>query len=141
MNSSDNQTWVKDAIGITSYVNKVKGHVEDLYGSSYDTWSSSWSLSKQLHAMCEPLARWVFGAKSRFVFRVIYFYVSYYDIGVSGKLLPSRQGDHGKFACCIIFKTYQGLGQITNQPIKDHWFYWCRSLIVFVSDFNPRCAH
>ena len=28
LKSGDKQTWVKDAIGVLSYVNEVKGHVE-----------------------------------------------------------------------------------------------------------------
>ena len=33
--SDHNQTWVKDAIGVPSYINEVKGHVELFFASNY----------------------------------------------------------------------------------------------------------
>ena len=36
LKSNYNQTWVKDAEGIPSYVNEVKGHLELFYVSSHD---------------------------------------------------------------------------------------------------------
>ena len=101
--SSCNQTWVKDAIGVPSYGNEIKGHVPGQGSSevklgwkckidiillkSWNPITTKCNLSMQHVNLL--LNEWVGLVKLGFL---SYFYASYYDIEVPCKLLPPCQG-------------------------------------------------